>query len=112
MLLAGAADAWIIAADLRAVADLREDRCEVVAVVAVRAVDMTVMAVIVPMIMSVVAIWTMHVPRRGGGRGGLVGRRAVGHASIPVRASVFRGIAELSAVPKGVKWPRSGGQSR
>ena len=67
MLLAGAAGAGIVAADLRAIADLRYDGREVMVVIAVRAVDVTVM--VVSVVMIVVAIGAMHVR----GRGGLVG---------------------------------------
>ena len=85
VLLAGAAGAGIVAADLRAVADLGHDRCEVVVVVAVRAVDVPVMAVVVPMVMIVVAIGAMNVASSCG----LGVGRAVGHASVPVRGCFF-----------------------
>ena len=107
VLLARAAGAGIVAADLGAIADLRDDRREVVVVVAVRAVDVAVMAMVVPMVMIVVAIGAMDVASSCG----LAVRRAVGHASVPVRGLFFRGIAELPAVPKRLESPNSGWQS-
>ena len=105
MLLARAAETGIVAADLGAGAHVRHDRREMVVVVAMGAVDVAVMAVVVPVIMRVimivVAVGAMDVA------GGLAVGRVVGHAAFPVRGWVFRGIAELPPVPKGAKWPES-----
>lgn len=94
---------------------MRHDRREMVVVVAMWAVDVAMMAVVVPMIVRVimVAVGAMDMGRGGGlGRGSLAVGRAVGHAAFPVRGWVFRGIAELPPVPKGAKRPDSRWQRR